>query len=112
LKKPEGNTAVVGKMMKAWVRQNYGGPEQLKLRDLPMPVAGPGDVLVRVRAIGINRAEMYFRSGVWGDVAPVNGIEAVGEVVHDPQGNLREGTTVAAFMGAWAAPAMERTPNT
>jgi NADPH2:quinone reductase len=85
--------------MKAWVRENYGGPEQLKLRDLPMPVPGPGDLLVRVRAIGINRAEMYFRSGAWGDVAPVSGIEAVGEVVHDPQGNLREGATVAAFMG-------------
>jgi hypothetical protein len=42
----------------------------------------------------------------------VNGIEAVGEVVHDPQGNLREGTTVAAFMGGLGRTAMERTPNT
>jgi NADPH2:quinone reductase len=71
----------------------------LKLRDLPVPEPAAGEVLIQVRGIGINRAEIYFRMGAWGEVAPVSGIEAVGEVVHDPAGKLREGDKVAAFMG-------------
>jgi NADPH:quinone reductase len=86
-------------MMKAWVRQNYGGPDQLKLQELLLPVPSDGEVLIRVRALGINRAEIYFRKGLWGDVAPVSGIECVGEVVRDPSGRLKEGSKVAAFMG-------------
>jgi NADPH2:quinone reductase len=92
--------------MKAWVRENYGGPEQLQLKDVEVPQVSSGDVLVRVRAIGINRAEMYFRSGAWGDVAPISGIECVGEVEHDPSGRLKKGAKVAAFMGG-----MGRTRN-
>ena len=43
--------------MKAIVRQQYGGPEQLLLEEVPDRVAGSGEVLVRVKAFGINRAE-------------------------------------------------------
>ena len=88
------------------VIREFGGPEQLVLRDVPDPVAGDGEVLVRVHAIGINRAETYFRRGVWGDVARVSGIEAVGVVEHDPSRRLRQGDTVAALMGG-----MGRTRN-
>src|SRR5579859_4827505 len=92
--------------MKAIVIQQYGGPEQLALRDLPVPQPAPGDVLIRVRALGINHAEIFMRQGVWGDVAKVSGIEGVGEVVKDTTGRLVAGARVAAILGG-----MGRTRN-
>lgn len=85
--------------MKAIVRQQYGGPEQLCVMEVPDPVAGKDEVLVRVRAFGINRAEQYFRQGHWGDVAAISGIECAGEVVCDPSGKLQPGQRVFALMG-------------
>ncbi|WP_199179971.1 zinc-binding dehydrogenase [Chromobacterium sinusclupearum] len=86
-------------MMRAIVRQQYGGPEQLQIQDVPKPIAANGDVLVRVRAFGLNRAEQYFRQGVWGEVAAISGIECAGEVEHDPNGRLSHGQAVIALMG-------------
>ncbi len=85
--------------MKAMVIQQSGGPEQLALRELPVPQPASGDILIRVKAFGINRAETYMRKGTWGNVAPVSGIECVGEVVEDTTGQLPEGARVAAMMG-------------
>ncbi|MBN3788347.1 zinc-binding dehydrogenase [Burkholderia sp. Ac-20353] len=85
--------------MKAVVRQQYGGPDQLRICEVPDPEAGSGEVLVRVRAFGLNRAEQYFRLGLWGDVAAISGIECAGEVVHDPGGALLPGQRVFALMG-------------
>jgi NADPH2:quinone reductase len=85
--------------MRAMFIEAYGGPEQLVLKDLPVPVPAPDEVLIRVQALGINRAETYFRRGVWGDVVRVSGIECVGLVEHDPSGRLPKGRTVAAIMG-------------
>lgn len=85
--------------MKAMVRQQFGGPEVLQLQDVPMPQQAPGMVLIRVRAFGLNRAEIYMRRGEWGEVAAVSGIECVGTVAHDPSGRLREGQKVLALMG-------------
>ena len=85
--------------MKAIVRRGYGGPEQLEIREVPDATAGPGEVLVRVKAFGINRAEQYFRVGAWGEVAAISGIECVGEVAADPSGRLLPGQRVLALMG-------------
>ncbi|RQP24212.1 zinc-binding dehydrogenase [Piscinibacter terrae] len=85
--------------MKAIVRQAYGGPEQLRIEEVPDPVPGEGEVLVRVRAFGLNRAEQYFRLGLWGEVASISGIECVGEIEHDPSGRLLRGQKVLALMG-------------
>lgn len=41
----------------------YGGPEVLRIEDAEAPVAGPGEVLIDVKAIGINRADVMFRQG-------------------------------------------------
>ena len=92
--------------MQAIVRNQYGGPEQLVLTDIPTPVPEPGEVLIKVRAFGINRAETYMRKGEWGEVARVSGIECVGLVESDPSGSLAQGQTVAAIMGG-----MGRTRN-
>lgn len=85
--------------MKAIVRRRFGGPEVLDIVERPMPAIKPGYVLIRVRAFGLNRAELYMRRGLWGDVAEISGIECVGSVVCDATGMLREGQTVAALMG-------------
>jgi len=85
--------------MKAIVISEYGGPEKLVIRDLPVATPQPGQVLVAVKAFGVNRAETYMRKGAWGDVAKVSGIECVGVVSRDPSGKLSEGQKVTAVMG-------------
>ena len=49
--------------MKAIQVQEFGGPEVLKLEDVPTPVAGPGQVIVRVHAAGVNPVDAYIRAG-------------------------------------------------
>ena len=53
--------------MQAIVVHEPGGPEVLTLEDRPIPSARPGWALVRVRAFGLNRAELITRSGGSGD---------------------------------------------
>jgi NADPH:quinone reductase len=43
--------------------QEFGGPEVLRVEDVPTPQAGPGQVLVRIHAIGVNPVETYIRAG-------------------------------------------------
>ena len=52
--------------MKAIRVHAFGGPEVLKLEDAPDPTPGPGQVLVRIRAAGVNPVETYIRSGIYG----------------------------------------------
>jgi NADPH:quinone reductase len=92
--------------MQAMVINQYGGPEQLVLTDIPTPVPQNGEVLIKVRALGINRAEIYMRKGLFGEVTPVSGIECVGPVEDDPTGTLPHGQTVATITGG-----MGRTRN-
>jgi NADPH2:quinone reductase len=49
--------------MKAIVVKGFGGPEVMKLEEVPRPSPGPGQVLVRVMAAGVNPADTYARSG-------------------------------------------------
>ncbi len=61
-----------------------GGPEVLSLREVPTPEPGAGEILVRVRAAGINRADVLQRLGQYpappGAPADVPGLEYAGEV--------------------------------
>ena len=50
--------------MKAIVVHEYGGPEVLKYEDYPDPVAGPGEVLVRVAAASVNPIDYKRRAGL------------------------------------------------
>jgi NADPH2:quinone reductase len=92
--------------MKAIVISSYGGPEVLTVTSLPDPVPAADEVLIAVRAFGLNHAEAYMRSGAMGEVAQVTGIECAGTVVADPSGRLAEGTAVVAILGG-----MGRTRN-
>ena len=70
--------------MRAIVHTAAGGPEVLTLRDRPVPETGPGQVLVRVRAAGLNRADLLQRRGAYpappGWPADIPGLEYAGEV--------------------------------
>jgi NADPH2:quinone reductase len=92
--------------MKAIVITEPGGPEVLTVTELSDPVPAAGEVLVRVRAFGLNHAETYMRNGSFGDVAQVPGIECAGTVEADPSGRLAAGTAVVAILGG-----MGRTRN-
>jgi NADPH:quinone reductase-like Zn-dependent oxidoreductase len=87
--------------MKAVVLQKAGGAENFSLEERPIPIPGKGQVLVRVRAFGLNRSELMTRKGLSPDVVlpRVLGIECVGEVEEDPGGNFVRGQKIAAFMG-------------
>jgi NADPH:quinone reductase len=51
--------------MKAIRVREFGGPEVLKLEEVPTPQLGPADVLVQIRAVGINPVETYIRAGTY-----------------------------------------------
>jgi NADPH2:quinone reductase len=67
--------------MKAIHIHETGGPEVLRLAELPIPQPGPGQVLIRVEAVGVNFIEIYFRKGVYKASLPLTpGSEAAGTV--------------------------------
>ena len=76
--------------MKAIRVHEFGGPEVMRLEDVADPHAGPGQVVVRVHAIGVNPVDTYVRAGTYPTRPPVpytpgrdaaGVIEAVGEGV-------------------------------
>ena len=87
--------------MKAAVLYQPGGPENFVLEERVMPGATEGQVLIRVKAFGLNRSELMTRKGFSPGVKfpRVLGIECVGEVENDPSGEFKKGQSVAAFMG-------------
>jgi NADPH:quinone reductase len=85
--------------MRAIVIKQYGGPEVLAIEERPDPRPEAGQVLIEVKAFGLNHAEVYFRTGAWGDVAEISGIECVGLVKNDPDGRFPSGQRVMALVG-------------
>jgi NADPH2:quinone reductase len=72
--------------VKAIVIPEYGAPEVLSLRDIPEPSPGPEDLVVRVRATALNRADILQRRGLYPQPGPkpefeIPGLEFAGEVV-------------------------------
>ena len=49
--------------MKAIIVHEFGGPDVMKLEEVPVPQVGPGQVLVRIKAAGVNPADTYARTG-------------------------------------------------
>src|SRR5579862_3476253 len=69
--------------MKAIRVHAFGGPDVLRLEDVPVPEAGPGQVLVRVQAVGVNPVDATIRNGAYKNVVPpyTPGSDAAGLVV-------------------------------
>ena len=87
--------------MKAAVIRRPGAPEVLEIEERPIPVPQCGEVLIRVKAFGVNRSELFTRQGLSAGVKfpRVLGIEAVGLVAQAPGSEFREGDIVATAMG-------------
>lgn len=87
--------------MKGWRLHQPGGPTALVLEDLPRPEPSPDQVLIEVRAFGLNRSEWFTRIGDSPTVRlpRVLGIECVGNVVAAPGGQFTPGQRVCAMMG-------------
>jgi NADPH2:quinone reductase len=93
--------------MRAIRVHELGDPESLRLDVVPDPVAGPGEVLVRLEAIGVNFVETYQRKGVYPMKLPyIPGEEGAGTVVALGAGvqDVRVGDRVASvdLRGAYA----------
>jgi len=80
--------------MKAITIEEFGNPDVLKLSDVPDPLVRPADLLVRVYAAGVNRADLTHRTGGYGRPdfgdSPIIGLEIAGEVIE-------KGNTVVGF---------------
>ncbi|MDX5361460.1 MAG: NADPH:quinone oxidoreductase family protein [Alphaproteobacteria bacterium] len=90
--------------MKAMVARAYGGPEVLKLEDVPAPEMKPGHVRIRVRACGVNFADTLMVQGRYQEKPPfpfAPGLEIAGEVI-ETAGDVdapAPGTRVLAMSG-------------
>jgi NADPH:quinone reductase-like Zn-dependent oxidoreductase len=90
-----------GATMKAAVIRRAGGPEALQIESVPVPVPKRGEVLIRVKAFGLNRSELFTRLGQSPSVTfpRILGIEAVGIAHEAPGKEFERGEIVATAMG-------------
>jgi NADPH:quinone reductase len=96
--------------MKAILVREFGGPEVLKLEEVPMPKPQPGQVLVKVHAVGVNPYDTYMRSGTYAIKPPLPytpGSDAAGvvEAVGSGVGKIKAGDrvyTAKTVTGAYA----------
>ena len=69
--------------MRAVVVRQFGGPEVMRVEEVPAPAPGAGQVLVRIRAAGINPVDTYVRTGTYAFKPPLPytpGTDGAGEV--------------------------------
>ncbi len=87
--------------MKAAVVHEPGGPDVILIEQRPIPVPQNGEVLIAIKAFGLNRSELFTRQGHSPNVKfpRILGIEAVGVVDDAPGGDFKEGDIVATAMG-------------
>lgn len=87
--------------MKAAVTTKPGSPEVIELLEKSIPSPKKGWVLIKIKAFGLNRSEIFTRRGDSPTVKfpRVQGIECVGIVEEDPSGKYEKGQQVAAIMG-------------
>lgn len=88
-------------MMKAVVLEGACAPEELNVQEVPIPKVKPGWVLIKIRAFGINRSEIYTRQGHSPSVQfpRIIGIECVGEIEDASDSTFQKGQYVASLMG-------------
>lgn len=92
--------------MKAIRVHSPGGPEALRIEEIPAPAPKAGEILIRVAAIGVNFIDVYLRSGQYKVPTPFTpGQEAAGTVAAVGEGvaGFRVGDRVACYHGSLAA---------
>lgn len=87
--------------MKAVVLEGACKPEELKIKEVPIPKVKPGWVLVKIKAFGINRSEMFTRQGHSPSVKfpRIIGIECIGQIEDPSDSTFQKGERVASLMG-------------
>ncbi|EQD35794.1 Alcohol dehydrogenase, zinc-binding domain protein [mine drainage metagenome] len=89
--------------MHAAVLEGPGGPEALSYREVPTPPVGPREVLLRVRAAGVNRLDVWIRNGTYPVPFPhVLGADVAGEVEQvgtEASGRFAPGDRVLVYPG-------------
>src|SRR5258705_6996977 len=93
--------------MKAIQITQTGGPEVMSIREVPTPVTGPGEVLIRVAASGVNFIDLYVREGRYANPVPfIPGQEGSGTIAAVGKGvrSIKEGDRVAwcSILGTYA----------
>ncbi len=88
--------------MKAILIKGIGKAENLQIEEYQKPEPKEGFVIVKNKAFGINRAEIYMRKGEWGETHDIIGIEFVGIVEDDSSNTFKKGQKVIAFVGGLA----------
>lgn len=92
--------------MQAILAREFGGPDVLKIEDIPDPVAGRGQVRVRVHAIGVNPYDTYMRAGGYAikpDLPYTPGADAAGVVDQVGDGVTRWKTGDRVYVSGTAA---------
>src|SRR5881394_2946015 len=89
--------------MRAVVFDRFGDESVLRLGDVPTPILGEGDVRIRVRAAGVNRADLLQRQGHYpppAGASEILGMECAGEVMEVGRGvrSWREGDRAMALL--------------
>ncbi len=82
--------------MKAMVFDHYGGPEVLHAAEVATPAAGPGQLRIRVKAVGVNPLDTKIRSGMMQAIRPMTLPAIVGIDVAGVVDQVGEGVTDAA----------------
>lgn len=88
--------------MKAILVRQFGDPDVMTLENLPDPKPGPGQVLIRVKAVGVNPVDNYIRSGAYArkpalPYTPGTDIGGVVEAVVSGSSRLKAGDRVYAY---------------
>lgn len=92
--------------MKAAYFERHGGPDVIRVGDLPEPTAGPGEAVIRVRAAGLNHLDLWTRRGLPGltlKMPHIGGSDVAGEIAATGDGveGWAPGDRVAVNPGLW-----------
>jgi len=100
---PTSTSTTTPTTMRAAVIYAAGPASQLKVEDRPVPTPTPGSVLIRVKAFGLNRSELFTRQGMSPNVKfpRILGIECVGVVEECLGGEFERGDTVLTVCPAF-----------
>src|SRR5579862_4497331 len=85
--------------MSAITLNGHGGPDVLRLEQIPLPIPAPGEVLIRVAAASVNAPDLSQRAGHYPPppgASPLLGLDVAGEIVQ-AAGNWHEGDRVVAL---------------